>query len=94
LKREAQVAWIFFDDKDFMILWLKIKEDNKIEKWASVRVIRKEKLVWKWKIENLKSGVIDVDMLEWPIECWIKFKSEFKVEKWDTLEIFKVEIQK
>lgn len=91
---EAQVAWIFFDDKDFMILWLKIKEDNKIEKWASVRVIRKEKLVWKWKIENLKSGVIDVDMLEWPIECWIKFKSEFKVEKWDTLEIFKVEIQK
>lgn len=91
---EALVAWIFFDDKDFMILWLKIKDENKIEKWASIRVIRKEKLVWRWKIENLKSWVIDVDMLEWPIECWIKFKSEFKVEKWDTLEIFKIEIQK
>lgn len=91
---EATVGWIFYEDKWFMILWLKIKADNIIQKNAQIRVIRKDKMMWKWLIENLKSWVIDVDMLEWPIECWIKFKSDVKVEIGDVLEIFKVEIQK
>lgn len=54
---------------------------------CSNKVIRKDKMMWKWLIENLKSWVIDVDMLEWPIECWIKFKSDVKVEIGDVLEI-------
>lgn len=86
---EATVWGIFYEDKWFMILWLKIKADNIIQKNAQIRVIRKDKMMWKWLIENLKSWVIDVDMLEWPIECWIKFKSDVKVEIGDVLEMLK-----
>lgn len=91
---EAEVWWIFFEWDGFMILWLKIKSDNKIEKLASVRIIRKDKSMWGGKIENLKSWIIDVNDLEWPIECWIKLKTDVKVEMGDILEIYKVEIQK
>jgi translation initiation factor IF-2 len=91
---EAEVWWIFFEWDGFMILWLKIKSDNKIEKLASVRIIRKDKSMWSGKIENLKSWIIDVNDLEWPIECWIKLKTDVKVEMWDILEIYKTEIQK
>ena len=91
---EAIVAWIFYADKWFMVLWLKIKAESKIEKLANVKIIRNEKFMWNWKIENLKSWIIDVNDLEWPIECWIKLKSDVKVEMWDLLEIYKIEIQK
>lgn len=90
----AIVAWIFYEDKWFMILWLKLKAESKIEKQASVRIIRKDKFMWNGKIESLKSWVIDVNDLEWPLECWIKLKSDIKVEMWDFLEIYKIEIQK
>lgn len=91
---EATVWWIFFEWEWFMILWLKIKVDNKIEKNANVKIIRGDKFVWNWKIENLKSWIIDVNDLKWPIECWIKLKTDTKVEMWDVLEIYKNKIQK
>lgn len=91
---EAEVWWIFFEWEGFMILWLKIKANNKIEKLANVRIIRKDKSMWNGKIENLKSWIIDVNDLEWPIECWIKLKTDVKIEMWDLLEIYKIEISK
>lgn len=91
---EAKVWWIFYEDTKFKILWLKISEWNKIENKAQVRVIRWDKLIWKWVIENLKSWIIDVQDLEWPTECWIKLKTDIKIEMWDILEIFKIEIHK
>jgi len=91
----ALVWWIFFDDKKFMILWLKIKEEwETIENNTLVRVIRKNKVVWKWKIESLKQWVEEVKKLEWPIECWVKFVWDVKVEENDILEIYKVEVHK
>ncbi len=90
----AIVGWIFYEDKWFMILWLKLKAESKIEKWASIKIIRKDKYMWNGKIESLKSWVIDVNDLEWPLECWIKLKSDTKVEMGDLFEIYKIEIQK
>jgi len=90
----AIVWWIFFDWEWFQIVWLKLLKDGKIEKWAEARVIRKWKYIWKWKIENLKSWIIDVNDIEWPTECWIKLVINEKIELWDELEIFKIEIQK
>lgn len=91
---EAKVAGIFYSDKWFMILGLKIPADTKIEKGLSVRIIRKDKLLGKWLVENLKSWIIDVNELEGPIECWIKCKTDVIVEMGDILEMFKIEIQK
>lgn len=91
---EATVWWIFYEGDGFMILGLKIKADNKIEKNASARVIRKDKSMGSGKIENLKSWIIDVNDLEGPIECWIKLKTDVIIEMWDILEMYKVEIQK
>ncbi len=96
----ARVWWIFFTDKKFMVIWLKLKEFkddgelNKIQKWAKVRVIRKKKMIWTWKIESLKQWMLDVKELEWPIECWIKFVWNLRIEEWDELEIYKIEIHK
>lgn len=91
---EAEVAGIFYEGEGFMILWLKLKANGKIEKWASVKMIRKDKFLGSAKIENLKSWIIDVVDLEGPTECGIKLVTNVKVELWDILEIFKVEIQK
>lgn len=91
---EATIAGIFYEGDEFMILWLKLKADGKIQRWVQARIIRKDKLLWTGKIENLKSWIIDVLDLEWPIECGIKLKTPVKVELGDILEIFKVEIQK
>lgn len=91
---EAKVWWIFYEDAKFKILWLKISEWNKVENKAQARVIRWDKVIWKWLIENLKSWIIDVQDLEWPVECWIKLKTDIKIEMWDILEIFKIEIHK
>ncbi len=91
---EAEVWGIFYEWEAFMILWLKLKADGKIERWVQARVIRKDKFLWVGKIENLKSWIIDVVDIEWPTECWIKLKTDVKVELWDILEVFKTEIQK
>lgn len=89
------IVWgIFYEWEWFMILWLKLKSGWKIEKNATAKIIRKDKFLWNWKIENLKSWVIDVVDIEWPVECWIKLKTDVKIEMWDELEIFKIEIQK
>ena len=103
----AKVGWIFFTDKKFMVIWLKLKEFkndfdpeqedneiNKIQKWAQLRVIRKKKMIGTWKVESLKQWTLDVKELEWPIECWIKFIWNVKIEEWDELEIYKTEIHK
>jgi len=91
---EAVVWWIFYVWEGFMILWLKLKEGSKIEKWYQVKIIRKDKFLWNGKIENLKSWMIDVNYVEWPTECWIKLKTDVKIELWDILEIYKTEIHK
>jgi translation initiation factor IF-2 len=91
---QAEVWGIFYEGDAFMILWLKLKANGKIERGVQARIIRKDKFLWLWKIENLKSWIIDVVDIEGPTECGIKLKTDVKVELWDILEIFKVEIQK
>ena len=91
---EAKVWGIFFNSKEFMIAGLILQPENKIEKGAQLRVVRNKKLVWHGKIESLKSGMIEVNDLEWPIECGIKFVGDVELEMKDKLEIYKVEIQK
>lgn len=88
------VKEMFYDGKKFTILWIALKEDDKIEKWAKVRVIRGDKMVGKWEIENLKQWVEDVNSLEGPLECWIQFKWDVKPIAKDILEVYKIEIQK
>jgi len=90
----AKVGWIFFSDKKFMILWLVVPEETTIEKNVDVRVIRKDKKVWTWKITSLKQWVEEVKQIEWPTECWIRFEWNIKVEEGDVLEFYKTEIQK
>jgi len=90
----AKVGWIFFSDKKFMILWLVVPEWTTIEKWVDIRVIRKDKKVWTWKVTSLKQWVEEVKQIEWPTECWIRFEWNVKVEEGDTLEFYKTEIQK
>jgi len=91
---EAVIWWIFYVGEWFLIVWLKLKINNKIQKNAQMRIIRKDKMIWKWLIENLKSWILDVNDIEWPTECWIRLKTDVKIEMWDILEIFKTEIQK
>jgi translation initiation factor IF-2 len=90
----AKVWWIFYTSKDFMVLGLILQHDNKIEKWAKLRVIRKKSKIGEWKIESLKSWIEEVKELEGPIECWIKFIWNVEVEMWDYLEIYKTIIEK
>jgi len=90
----AKVGWIFFSDKKFMILWLVVPGETTIEKWVDIRVIRKDKKVWTWKVTSLKQWVEEVKQIEWPTECWIRFEWNVKVEEGDTLEFYKTEIQK
>ncbi len=91
---QAKVAGVFFTGKDFMIVWLQIPEDTKIENKALVRILRNKKKVWVWTVDSLKSWTLEVKELEWPIECWIKLKTKIKVELWDALSVYKIEIQK
>ena len=90
----AKVWWIFYTWKNFLILWLILKDENKIEKKALLRVIRNKKVIWSWKIESLKQWVEEVNNLEWPIECWIKFVWKVEIKECDFLEIYKIEIAK
>lgn len=91
---KAKVGWIFFTDKKFMILWLIVQAENKVETNTMARVIRKKKMIWTWKIESLKQWLLEVKEVEGPTECWIKFVSNVVIENWDELEIYKTEIQK
>ncbi len=91
---EAKVGWIFFNNKEFMIAGLILQPENKIEKSAQIRVIRNKKLVGHGKVESLKSGLIEVNELEGPIECGIKFVWDVELEMKDKLELYKIEIQK
>ncbi|MCT4617599.1 MAG: translation initiation factor IF-2 [Candidatus Gracilibacteria bacterium] len=91
---EAKVKQIFYTGKKYLILGLGLLEGNKIESGAKVRVIRKDKMIGKGDIENLKSGVEDVKELEGPIECGVQFNGDTKIEEKDILEIYKIEIQK
>lgn len=88
---EAQVWGIFYDDKNFMILWLKLDKWNKIKNWWLVRIQRDSKHIWTWVIKNLKSWLLDMQELEWPIECGIKLKTDTDVELWDILEVYIIE---
>ena len=96
----AKVWWIFYTSKDFLVLGLILKEflsdgtSNKIQNNALVRVIRKDKCIWSWKIESLKTWTLEVKELEWPTECWIKFVWKAGVEMWDELEIYTIQKQK
>ncbi len=91
---EARVGWIFFNNKEFMIAGLILQPENKIEKSAQIRVIRNKKLVGHGKVESLKSGLIEVNELEGPLECGIKFVWDIELEMKDKLELYKIEIQK
>lgn len=91
---EAKVLQIFYTSKKFLILGLSIKENESIEKWALVRVVRWDKVVGKWKIESLKHWVEEVNKLEWPIECGIKFSGYNTVEEKDVLEVYTLTIEK
>ena len=91
---KALAAGVFYTSIDFMVIWLKIKEEEKIEEKANVRVIRKNKFVWKWIVDSLKQWIEEVKSLEGPVECWIKFKWNVIIEMWDVLEIYKTEIHK
>ena len=88
---KATVWWIFYTSKEFMILWLKIKKDSTIENWAKIRVLRWDKMVWKWEIKSLKLWVEEMKQLEWPVECGIKFVWNTIVEMWDIFELYKIE---
>lgn len=90
----AKVLEIFYNSKEFMILWLSIKNEEKIQNRTMIRVIRNKKMVWTWKVDSLKSWMLEVKDLEWPLECWIKYIGNTIVEIWDELEIYKVEKQK
>jgi len=91
---EAKVWGIFYTSKEFMVLWLILQPENRIESGVSVRVIRKKSKIWEWKIVSLKSWIEEVKELEGPCECWIKFEWTIQPEMWDYLEIFKTTIEK
>jgi len=91
---KAKVWGIFFTDKKFMILWLVVQPENKIENNTQVRIFRKKKMIWTWKIESLKQWMLEVKEVEGPTECWIKLVSNIAIENGDELEIYKIEIQK
>ena len=96
----AKVWGIFYTSKEFLVIGLILKEfledgaNNKIQNRALVRVIRKDKMVWSWKIESLKTGTLEVKELEWPTECWIKFVWNANIEMWDELEIYTIQKHK
>ena len=87
------VGGIFFTSKKFMVIGLILSEDQKIENGAKIRVIRKDKVVWKWEILSLKQWVEEVKSLEGPTECGIKFSGNVEPEMKDILEVYKIEIK-
>ena len=90
----AKVGWIFFTDKSFMIVWLIIKEWDRVEKDCLVRVIRKDKKIAEWKIPSLKQWIEEVKYIEGPAECWVRFEWKWEIEMWDIFELYKIVIEK
>ena len=90
----AKVWGIFYTSKEFMVLWLIIQPENRIESGTQVRVIRNKSKIWEWKIISLKSWIEEVKEMEGPCECWIKFEWTVQPEMWDYIEIFKVTMEK
>lgn len=90
----SKVGGIFFTDKKFMILWLRVPDEATVENNTGVRVLRKKKMIWHGKIESLKQWTLEVKLVEWPVECWVKFVWNTVIEEWDELEIYKTEIHK
>ena len=90
----AKVWGIFYTSKEFMVAGLILQPENKIEKGAKLRVIRKKSKIWTGKIESLKQWIEEVKELEGPIECWIKFVWDIELEMGDYLEIYKTIIEK
>lgn len=92
---EAKVGWIFFTSKKFIIAGLQIFGDESvIEKNALVRVIRGGKVIGKWKIDNLKQWVEEVNKIEWQTECGIQLSGFVGLELKDKLEVYKITIEK
>ncbi len=91
---KATVWGIFYTSKEFMIIWLKLKEWSSVETKAKVRVIKWDKFIWKWDINSLKQWVEEVKKVEWPTECWIKFIWNCIPEIWDILEIYRIDYVK
>ena len=92
---EAKVGGIFYTAKKFLIIGLKIfGEEMSIENKALVRVIRKDKMIGRGKIESLKQGVEEVNKLEGPIECGIKLAGVTDIQEGDTIEVYKIIIEK
>ncbi len=91
---KAKVWGIFYTSKEFMVVGLILQDENKIEKGAKIRVIRKKSKIWEWKLESLKSWIEEVKELEGPIECWVKFVWNVEIEMWDYFEIYKTIIEK
>ena len=90
----AKVWGIFYTSEKFMVLWLIINDGENIANNTMARVIRNKNMIWSWKIISLKSWILEVKELEWPIECWVKFEWKIIIQMWDELEIYKTEIQK
>jgi translation initiation factor IF-2 len=90
----ANIQEIFYTGKGFYIVWLKLLNENKIEKNAQFNIIRDKKIIWKGVIDSLKSGTLDVKELEWPVECWVNIKTKSEILIWDNLSIFKIEYKK
>lgn len=90
----SKVWWMFYTDRKFLILWLTVPPEAKVENNTNVRILRKKQMIWIWKIESLKEWTLEVKEVEWPKECWIKLVTWVKIEIWDELEVYKIEIQK
>lgn len=90
---KAVVWWIFYSSKEFMVVWLKIKDESTVENKAKIRIIRNEKIVDYADIVSLKQWIEEVQKFEWPGECGIKIKWSHTLEIGDTLEIYKIQIQ-
>lgn len=92
---EAKVWGIFFTSKKFLIIGLHkfTSEDAKIEKWAFVRVIRKDKVIGTWKIESLKQWVEEVKQIEEVKECGIQLSWVLDVQEKDLIEVYKIVVE-
>jgi len=92
---EAKVWGIFFTSKKFIIAGLQIFwDDSVIEKNALVRVIRDGNIIGKWKIDNLKQWVEEVNKIEWQTECGIQLSGFTALELKDVLEVYKITVEK
>lgn len=91
---KATVWGIFYSSKEFIVLWLKVKDESRIEKKCKVRVIKWDKLLGHGDVVSLKEWIEEVNFFDGPGECWIKYAGAYKPEMGDILEFYKIEIHK